>query len=1115
MAENGRSRSRTGAVSSSSARFGQISNVPQSQRSDTGTRRPVTGLGEDNNSLSRLSTDSMLRMQSDSRNSVRSLSMANESMQSLLSDIKDVYTERLRKLEGSAELGDDTSRKKVRILQSYVSDLSEQNDILVKTVEELEKEANDRVIILETRLLQNQKETACRQRSMEHEVKALAIEKSSAFQTLDDLRHRYDRVTEDTAGLRDENNDLRHDLNVLIGVITQARATGKWEFSSLDLRVVQEEQVLGPVSLRDSIKSSEQILQGHIGDLKTQLAKRDVMISELQEQLKDMREEQKTAIDQLARRDVVLGSTQSSLASMHDREQQRMVSETDKDITIMKLKTELRQSEQGLADEMEMRKDQEKSNEQLQASIQEIEREMSLLESEKSNHLQTITMLNTKQRESNMELEQVKRELEQKQYATQDNHQILKAETERQERKVRRLEDQMQLKIEELKQRDSKIELLTTELTSSRQENTQIGMSVKDFENELQLSRQKYTNLGAETENLKAALEMSRSSSRDAKDALSAEVAERHDAILKLKSDLSELEVTHRDSMIQMQHRGEVITQLRDEVERLKSLLEESRHKVKRANEKIKTQEQQRNNLQEMVNRLNEEHDSEHSEIVRNQADLSDYQQKLQGLQTELVTLRDRLSESQSQVSYREESIDKLQKQHRGASDLMSKKETALQKLEVQLLTAREEKRRSQEELARKETSLSQLETDLNTTRQQYKDAVEENGRLAARIQAMHITSQSEHEVLSNEASKKDEEIQRSKSEQAALYEQLHRTEERLSSQELSLEQMRHKLQTTTSELKMKDDTIESLERELQDAKSMHSTVREEVERLENTLHEINCDYQSLQNKEESLTQTIRLKEDLISELKNDTETMHQQHRDLLSKMSERDNSIQRLNSENTKFKSKHQSKTSEIQRQSDMMKKLEDSLTKSQLDMENIRRKHQEEATRQVEEIAHLQRELTEAQQQYTSCCEELMKAENLLELTKSDAARLSMQGRHDADELLKLAERVQRQELDLSVTLEKHRTCQTELASRDQSLLRLQSELDTVQQQYQGGMEENKSLQEEVHEQQAKVKSLQNECRDLKDQIEEKERKLTSDSKHIIQLEEERDLGRKDVSK
>ena len=37
----------------------------------------------------------------------------------------------------------------MRILQSYVNDLSEQNEVLVQTVEELEKEANERVALLE------------------------------------------------------------------------------------------------------------------------------------------------------------------------------------------------------------------------------------------------------------------------------------------------------------------------------------------------------------------------------------------------------------------------------------------------------------------------------------------------------------------------------------------------------------------------------------------------------------------------------------------------------------------------------------------------------------------------------------------------------------------------------------------------------------------------------------------------------------------------------------------------------------------------------------------------------------------------------------------------------
>ena len=40
----------------------------------------------------------------------------------------------------------------VQSLQSYVSELSDQNEILVQTVEELEREANDRVALVESKL---------------------------------------------------------------------------------------------------------------------------------------------------------------------------------------------------------------------------------------------------------------------------------------------------------------------------------------------------------------------------------------------------------------------------------------------------------------------------------------------------------------------------------------------------------------------------------------------------------------------------------------------------------------------------------------------------------------------------------------------------------------------------------------------------------------------------------------------------------------------------------------------------------------------------------------------------------------------------------------------------
>ena len=85
-----------------------------------------------------------------------------------------------------------------------------------------------------------------------------------------------------------------------------------------------------------------------------------------------------------------------------------------------------------------------------------------------------------------------------------------------------------------------------------------------------------------------------------------------------------------------------------------------------------------------------------------------------------------------------------------------------------------------------------------------------------------------------------------------------------------------------------------------------------------------------------------------------------------------------------------------------------------------------------------------------------QVVKVEEELERYKSDNNKLSIQAQHDAQELLKLAERVQQQEMDITIMQEKHRTCQNEVASRDKSILKLQSELDTAQQQYQGSLEE-----------------------------------------------------------
>ena len=73
-------------------------------------------------------------------------------MQGLLNEFKTLYQNRLKKLEQQEPLNEEAIQLKIKTLESYVKDLLEQNDVLVQTIDELEKEANNRVSKLEAKL---------------------------------------------------------------------------------------------------------------------------------------------------------------------------------------------------------------------------------------------------------------------------------------------------------------------------------------------------------------------------------------------------------------------------------------------------------------------------------------------------------------------------------------------------------------------------------------------------------------------------------------------------------------------------------------------------------------------------------------------------------------------------------------------------------------------------------------------------------------------------------------------------------------------------------------------------------------------------------------------------
>lgn len=84
------------------------------------------------------------------------------------------------------------------------------------------------------------------------------------------------------------------------------------------------------------------------------------------------------------------------------------------------------------------------------------------------------------------------------------------------------------------------------------------------------------------------------------------------------------------------------------------------------------------------------------------------------------------------------------------------------------------------------------------------------------------------------------------------------------------------------------------------------------------------------------------------------------------------------------------------------------------------------------------------------------MLKAEDDIQSLKNENSQLNTNNQHGNQEIGQLTEQVNQLELELTISQEKHRTCQKEVASRDQVILKLQSDLDTSQEKYQGCMEE-----------------------------------------------------------
>ncbi|XP_071539644.1 uncharacterized protein [Panulirus ornatus] len=303
-------------------------------------------------------------------------------MLGLLEEFTQIYSDRLQRVEQAAMKCDEKQylQNKVCILESWVRDLGEQNAVLVTTVEELEREAAERVSLLEDRLAKmatTTRESCVSLRDHQIQMSSLVTDKIGLENEAKGLSEKMLTIERKNICLKEENSNLQSDLNNLVQVITRARQTGQWETDDLTFSCVTPEQVFGPV-LSSSRRSSQSLKE----------SQQDYFRQVLEGQFKKDN-----------------SSIASSFSNLQDADSSVYGGRgSEKDLIIMKLKADLRNLQTTHEETSQQLLERDKQIADLQSQLMEVHHELAVSQAEVTNISHTLQEVRHRNRHENVEV---------------------------------------------------------------------------------------------------------------------------------------------------------------------------------------------------------------------------------------------------------------------------------------------------------------------------------------------------------------------------------------------------------------------------------------------------------------------------------------------------------------------------------------------------------------------------------------------------------------------------------------------------------------------------------------------------------------------------------------
>ncbi|XP_064189240.1 early endosome antigen 1-like isoform X1 [Anguilla rostrata] len=1038
-------------------------------------------------------------------------------MRHLLDEFKGLYEERLRRLEFETGGGshEEILRMKVRILNSYVNDLCDQNQVLIQTVEDLEKEANGKVAFLEAKI-------------------------HSSDQIIDDLGYQKRSLEENREGLHSEMVDMKLDISTLSRLIRQAQHTHKLDVSGVALRTIPLEEIAEP-SVYSKLPKPEDIMKAHVDDLKSRLKAKDRIIQNLKEEIK------KSSLERIQSengptegRDTIL-FLQRKVESLQKLELEKVTQLTERDIAIAKLHTELQVAEQdGIDMQKEVSDQREKVNE-LQEALRRLKDQMAAKDVQRGALLQRSEDMEEKAGALTAELQKSRERLQRQQtelVSVKRKEDGLLAEWQEQEQRVAKVEKALQHKEEEATRLASLAEQLQAQQLESRSLHAQAACQseakmaavknelCEEYGNKLRERELRARQINEELENLKEKHVSAKEELSKLKKIVDEQAMElknlhlRHRVTVEdngrlqarleaqtvcaqseqdvLTSEISSTEGVIHTMRLQQLEKEKEISQAAQQIYTLENVLQQEKEKSLAAESEVQR-------LCQVIHSL--EKDLQQVQLAEKDAvsKINEREERMRHMQLDLTSLRATQESLKRTVTVKEHFNGELSEEcgdlRQTLGCLQNKLQYSEEKvnsldLEVGLLKSKlqektEQSQQLQDQILQQQEALSRANETLKDTRKAAGNKIHKKENKLGVVQKDLIEAQTKYSECKNELLRRENLLQKLKEETVQLTAQI--------------KEQSQDINKLNSEKK-------KLELELTVVMEKHRTAQQEVNNRDQAVLQLKADLKAREEQCRGAQEELGLQESEVGRLNERVKSLQGELRERWERSREGEERADRAEEENRNLQLQLHAAQQQLQQQVRIVEQLSS-------DMDNTKQAHTTDMGRWNQKDLLLQNQLDRAcmdLQDSQSRTQELKLKTRELEdrLSQSEALYQEALGKiQDGAELVK------KQTTETLLLNQRMEDVQTELREASNAAKNHEMTADIFRQKYQTAMEKAQqleghiqSLEEEVRysdkqvlEAQEMVRGLRAEISNLEGLYEEKCKQIENSEEAIDQLTEE----------